>query len=263
MAGLFGYIVILEPGFRLIQQSWLWFAGYGFLVVLITCCALAVWRSTDPRLGPARGSSTISDTGGADFADAGTAVVAHEGCQETITPGAGVLGDAGIHPLQPDAGGDILPEHRRLAVSAVVGGFACHLSADIHIRVCPKNSSAAAALAAGARALFLCPGPSDHVCCRSSQSGLASYAVAPAFVQCSGTAFHGELAKGRPAAASLTDFYLCMSIGGVLGGLFNALLAPLLFRGLLEYPLVMCCLLYAAIRQQRSKRTVKDGGRLA
>jgi hypothetical protein len=50
---------------------------------------------------------------------------------------------------------------------------------------------------------------------------------------------HGELAKGRPAAGRLTEFYLCISLGGVLGGMFNALVAPLLFRNLLEYPLVM------------------------
>ena len=56
---------------------------------------------------------------------------------------------------------------------------------------------------------------------------------------------HGELAKDRPSAAHLTEFYLWLSVGGVLGGFFNALLAPLIFDTLLEYPLVMvlACLL--------------------
>ena len=40
---------------------------------------------------------------------------------------------------------------------------------------------------------------------------------------------HGELAKNRPAARHLTDFYLCMALGGVLGGMFNALIAPVFF----------------------------------
>jgi hypothetical protein len=57
---------------------------------------------------------------------------------------------------------------------------------------------------------------------------------------------HGELAKDRPAARQLTDFYLCMSLGGVLGGMFNALVAPQIFRlGVTEYYLAMvlaCCL---------------------
>jgi hypothetical protein len=61
-------------------------------------------------------------------------------------------------------------------------------------------------------------------------------------------AAHGELAQNRPAARHLTEFYLLMSIGGVLGGLFNALVAPLVFRSLIEYPLMMilaCVLLLA------------------
>jgi hypothetical protein len=56
---------------------------------------------------------------------------------------------------------------------------------------------------------------------------------------------HGELARDRPAAKFLTGYYLWMSVGGVLGGLFNALLAPVIFTGLVEYPLAMmvACLL--------------------
>ena len=52
-------------------------------------------------------------------------------------------------------------------------------------------------------------------------------------------ACHGELAADRPSARRLTEFYLLISVGGVLGGLFNALVAPLVFRSTLEYPLVM------------------------
>jgi len=50
---------------------------------------------------------------------------------------------------------------------------------------------------------------------------------------------HGELAKDRPPAHHLTEFYLWISIGGVCGGFFNALLAPLIFKGVEEYPLAM------------------------
>ena len=50
---------------------------------------------------------------------------------------------------------------------------------------------------------------------------------------------HGELARDRPAPRRLTQFYLLMSLGGVLGGLFNALLAPLLFTSTAEYPLAL------------------------
>ncbi|HEY7654772.1 MAG TPA: hypothetical protein VIG07_18290 [Methylomirabilota bacterium] len=61
-------------------------------------------------------------------------------------------------------------------------------------------------------------------------------------------ACHGALALDRPTPRHLTEFYLLISVGGVLGGLFNALVAPLVFRSLIEYPLVMvlaCVLLNA------------------
>ena len=50
---------------------------------------------------------------------------------------------------------------------------------------------------------------------------------------------HGQLAADRPDPARLTEFYLWMSLGGVIGGLFSALVAPLVFKSALEYPLMM------------------------
>lgn len=50
---------------------------------------------------------------------------------------------------------------------------------------------------------------------------------------------HGELAGDRPDARRLTTFFLALSIGGVLGGLFNSLVAPVIFKRVYEYPLVI------------------------
>ena len=50
---------------------------------------------------------------------------------------------------------------------------------------------------------------------------------------------HGELIRSRPPAHQLTTFYFCLSLGGVLAGLFNGLVAPRLFSGSYEYPLEM------------------------
>jgi hypothetical protein len=57
--------------------------------------------------------------------------------------------------------------------------------------------------------------------------------------------FHGELVRRRPVAAHLTEFYLWMSTGGLLGGVFSALLAPVVFDSVFEYPLalILGCLL--------------------
>ena len=50
---------------------------------------------------------------------------------------------------------------------------------------------------------------------------------------------HGALAARRPRVEHLTEFYLWMSAGGALGGVFNALVAPLLFPLQLEYGIVI------------------------
>jgi hypothetical protein len=55
---------------------------------------------------------------------------------------------------------------------------------------------------------------------------------------------HGRLAKERPPAWGLTAFYLAMSAGGVVGGAFTALLAPLVFSTVLEYPIVLAVALF-------------------
>jgi SAM-dependent methyltransferase len=52
-------------------------------------------------------------------------------------------------------------------------------------------------------------------------------------------ALHGTLAADRPPAAGLTDFYLSMSTGGVIGGAFVGVLAPVIFDGVWEYPLLV------------------------
>jgi hypothetical protein len=56
---------------------------------------------------------------------------------------------------------------------------------------------------------------------------------------------HSQLAADRPGPTHLGQFYVWLSLGGVLGGVFNALLAPLVFKSVIEYPLaiVLACLL--------------------
>ena len=49
-------------------------------------------------------------------------------------------------------------------------------------------------------------------------------------------ASHGELARSRPAASHLTGFYVSLSAGGMIGGLFSGLIAPNVFSSVAEYP---------------------------
>ena len=67
-------------------------------------------------------------------------------------------------------------------------------------------------------------------------------------------ACHGELAKDRPTTRHLTEYFLLMSVGGALGGLFNAMIAPQIFVGVAEYPIaiVAACFLRPTVK--------RDGG---
>jgi hypothetical protein len=57
-------------------------------------------------------------------------------------------------------------------------------------------------------------------------------------------ACHGALARRRPPALYLSTFYIVIALGGLLGGVFNAILAPMLFDRVVEYPIaiLMGCL---------------------
>ncbi len=76
---------------------------------------------------------------------------------------------------------------------------------------------------------------------------------------------HGQLADGRPSPSHLTEFYLWISFGGMLGGLFNGLAAPFIFKSVAEYPivLVLACLMlpaeHAGPREETAAETAESG----
>ncbi len=66
---------------------------------------------------------------------------------------------------------------------------------------------------------------------------------------------HGEAARARPRAESLTVFYFCIAAGGAFGGIVVGLLAPWIFPNYWEYPLgVLGCIavLLSVSAQERS-----------
>ena len=59
---------------------------------------------------------------------------------------------------------------------------------------------------------------------------------------------HGELTRCKPEAGRLTQFYLSISVGGALGGLFVTVVCPLVFTGYVEYHLgLVAAFLIAAV----------------
>ena len=83
----------------------------------------------------------------------------------------------------------------------------------------------------------------------SSATGVAAFFL-------SALVAHRTLYDSRPHPQHLTEFYLWMSLGGVLGGLFAALVAPQLFSEVLEYPILLA--LTMACRPGALRVSLKD-----
>src|SRR5437773_7581688 len=60
---------------------------------------------------------------------------------------------------------------------------------------------------------------------------------------------HTALASRRPDTRHLTEFYFWVALGGALGGIFTAVIAPFMFNTVVEYPLLVA--LIAFFRQTR------------
>lgn len=63
---------------------------------------------------------------------------------------------------------------------------------------------------------------------------------------------HGELSRSRPHERRLTEFYVWLAVGGLIGGAFNAVAAPLIFSDIREYPIAIA--LAALLRPRETTR---------
>jgi len=214
-AGLLAYPLLVEPLLPLGVQSGAWAVGYGLLVALVAATALA-----------RRGASNTPES---------TAAVE----PPTRAPGA-----------------------RRillwLALSAVPSGLmlstTTFLTTDIFamplLWVIPLGlyllsfSIAFAARRGLAEALMLvapivlvADGAVTMIASERPSLLAATASLVMLFIVA--VTLHARLYETRPEPARLTQFYLVMSAGGAMGGLFTALLAPLLFDWTWEHPLLI------------------------
>jgi spermidine synthase len=75
---------------------------------------------------------------------------------------------------------------------------------------------------------------------------------------CCALGCHRQLSAKRPPVRHLTEFYLWISLGGVLGGVFNTLVAPHIFATVLEYPLMLTAALFL-IRGESRRPSISRG----
>ncbi|HVQ14328.1 MAG TPA: fused MFS/spermidine synthase, partial [Vicinamibacterales bacterium] len=74
---------------------------------------------------------------------------------------------------------------------------------------------------------------------------------------------HGELARNRPGVRHLTEFYLWLAAGGVLGGVFNTLVAPQIFTSVAEYPIAIAVACLLCVSREQLVETLSSPRRLA
>jgi spermidine synthase len=222
LIALAAFPLLLEPNFRLAKQGLLWAGGYGVLVVLIIGCVIAMWR-----LRSLKTETGSADQGGEDAKP-----------RETIStlrrlrwlilafiPSSLVLGvttyittDIASTPLLW-----VIP--LSLYLLSYVMAFAKRQLLSQHIVIHILR------LAAVVITLIFLAGILEP-----TWLILLSHLV---FFFFAALVCHNQLAAERPSTRYLTEFYLWVATGGVLGGVFNALLAPLLFNTVFEYPLVI------------------------
>ena len=236
LAALLSYPVVIEPVLGLRGQSVWWTAAYALLVAAIAVCGALLWRSR-ARAGPGQ-------TAAAPAAAART-----EGRPDDLP--AGLVRHVGWRLR----GRWLLLS---FAPSALLLGVTLHISTDIAavplLWVVPLALYLLTFVLVFARRQWL-----PHRWMLAAQAVIVALVVvffqtislyAILFLHLAGlfvTAMvcHRELARLRPVAWRLTEFYLVMSLGGVLGGLFAGILAPMLFDRVFEYPaaLVLALLL--------------------
>ena len=218
---LIAYPALVEPSLSLRDQSRFWTAGYGVFAVLVIGCAMCAWRSglkhvaigarTSPWRPPTAGRSPRSGAPG--------------GWRSRSFPSSLMLAvttylstDVGAVPLLW-----IVPLGLYLVTFIAAFSSKAGMLRALACRVFP--------LLLVPLALLLSIRATSNLALMLPLHVLTFVAAA---LLC-----HTRLADDRPAPSYLTEFYLWTSFGGMLGGLFNGLAAPLLFTRVFEYPLVL------------------------
>ena len=227
MLALLAYPVVIEPRLRLADQSRLWTAGYLGLVVLTIACALA------PRSAPLAGRrpSAEDDDGGAP-----------EDQPLTIARRARWVALA------------FVPSSFMLAVTTYI---TTEIAAVPLLWIIPLAIYLLSFIVVFARKPFLLTGLAGQlqvvvvlelvflVLLKATEPVLLVVATILVALFLSALVCHARLADDRPPSRHLTEFYLWVALGGALGGVFNAVVAPVAFDSVVEYPLaiVLACLL--------------------
>jgi hypothetical protein len=241
LVGLLGYPLLLEPTLRLSQQSHFWSYGYLLFVAVTAVCGALVWRArpdvAEAEAVPTEEPDTAENVGWTQrlrwIALAFVPSSLMIGVTTVLTTDVPPIPLFWVLPLAIYLLSFVLVFARRPLISH--SWLVRRLPTLLLLTLFPTISKMVIPLPI----LFLV-------------YLLALFAIA---LVC-----HGELARTRPPVGRLTEFYLLISLGGVLGGIFNSLLAPVIFRSLVEFPLA---LIFAALLRPPIDKTPETPGKAA
>lgn len=211
-AGLISYPLLVEPLMPLAQQRWLWSAAYCLLALLVGWCALG--------LPAGRAAEQVEQS-------------------SAQRPGWRTLAKWGLLAAVPS--GLILSTTLHLTTDIVampllwVAPLSVYLLSFTVAFASKRGAADSIRRAAPIVLLISACGLFDQS--RALVLVFAAVAILNLFTL--SVALHSRLFDSRPEPRQLTLFYLTMSAGGALGGLFCAVIAPLIFNWAYEHLLLL------------------------
>lgn len=228
LIALLAFPLLIEPLFGLAATAQGWSLGFVLLAPLLGLCGLAAWRAG--RALPAVATRTAPETGEGDGLRPGQILrwgfLAFVPSSLMLALTSKISTDMGAFPLVW-----ALPLALYLLTFVLVFSARSPLTAQHLGRIFPV---------ALVILLFFS---------LRSAGNLSSFVLLILAFFVTGLLAHRLLFDARPPARHLTAFYLVMSVGGALGGLFNSILAPLLFDRMIELQVTVALAAFMALAQ--------------
>lgn len=242
MAALLAYPLWMEWAFPLRRQAWLWSAGYVLMLIAFALAAWLVWR---------RGGEANLATAGASAPERLERPTLARRVRWVLLAAVPVSLMMGVTTfITTDVASVPLLWAIPLALYLLT-----FIAAFARRQFLPRRPLAVVAGLLLLLALATLVGPITSPKEFVLGVGLGAFFVAS-------LACHLELAHDRPDPEHLTEFFVAISLGGVIGGLFCGLLAPILFQVLWEYAIALVlgiALMPALVRGQGRGSAVLDG----
>ena len=215
---LLSYPVLLEPMFTLRTQNLIWTGFYGVLIVLIASCGVLLLRSPKNAAALNMPADDTKAPVPSWMMRARWIFLAAVPSGLLIAVTAHISTDVAAAPLLW-----VLPLSLYLLTWVLVFQSRPLLPHKWMLLAQP--------LAIAGVVILLAVGGEQNLLLTLGGHQLCFFVIA--------MACHGELARTRPAAKYLTGFYVALSFGGMVGGLFAGLIAPFTFSWVAEYPILL------------------------